>query len=539
MAINLKKIARDILHEDADVQSLALTTIVQLSSSSIEDTADLVVLAEQLEKAVALPNEDVVFLARKAQNHVKGLLSEVGLSPAGAPAGRPAPEAGGAPPPGIDPESLRKVLRSPSGDVELATAVSQMIAVGEPPDLELLRPLLKHADARVRSNAAEAVERVAEEKQTAELLAPLMADPNNRVRGTVAKILGRMGMPKISRYLEEMLSSPKVSMRESAVYALSHIRGADMVELLCRALRDPYEGIRLRAVRGLRIHGDSTALEKVRPLMQDVDINVCEEASKTLAVLRNQAVATAAGELLDLEVVAAIERERAAEEAPSPRDPESRDGVDFGDQPTPETAGESAANPSATAGVPTAGATLPDMPQTPGISPPRRSRKQTAQLLQSAADELLQGAQEPGRSAGAGLEGLTRDELEAALRHARHELGEAVFKLCRAGTLEDPRINITYYDILKFQEFLRQHLERSRSAGPQNEGKGLFAKLAGSLKSRKDGQQEDPVKRLQSRIEQCTIELGIAAAELSEQGEIDLGDAAHHCERIQAIQARL
>ncbi|MBI3890848.1 MAG: hypothetical protein HY303_04890, partial [Candidatus Wallbacteria bacterium] len=95
MAINLKKICRDIAHQDEDIQVMALTTIGQLTASSIEDPNDLLTLKQALDKAAVEGNPDIVFLARKALNKVDELARRV-------PAGRFAAAPGESAPPAQD-----------------------------------------------------------------------------------------------------------------------------------------------------------------------------------------------------------------------------------------------------------------------------------------------------------------------------------------------------------------------------------------------------------------------------------------------------
>lgn len=505
MAINLKKICRDVENPEEELRVLALTTICQITATSVENPAELVALKAALQRAIQSSSQDTVFMARKAMNRVEELIGKLPAAalasatpsaPAG-PSAQPGPSA-----PETSREDVLAGLAVEDDSVKLATLVSQLGRVGEPVDWVLAVPHLKSPDARVRANAVELVERMPDQAQVTELLTPLLSDENNRVRGNVAKALGRIGVPKIARYLKSMLRSPKVSMRESAVYAISHIIGEPMVDLLIEALRDPYEGIRLRAVRGLKIHNAERAVPAIRPLLNDLDIDVCEEARKAIRVIRKDQPLTQAAELFDIETMAARDAEKRAAAVAA------EGGV--GGMPMQVT------GPIDTSQL---GSTY------------AASKQRTAELLNQQAEKML--AKKVG-AAALNLEGRTKLELEEMLRAEQKGLGWDVFKRIRANELSHQALSVLYYDILKCQETLKRHQERAKTE-PKPDA-GFFGTL--KLKLGAKPAVEDPVARLEARIEQTFIQLGQKAAELASTGKLDLGslDAP---ERIGAIQAKL
>ncbi len=500
MSINLKKICRDISRPEEDVQYLALTTITQMTPSSIEDPSDVLSLRTALHEAAASSNEDIVFLARKAINHLEQLAMKI---PGGLPAAPPPPPPAAAgtpaaePPQGPDRIDVLASIQVEDDPVKLATLVSQMIRIAEPVDLEATIPLLKNRDARVRSNAVEVVERLADGKKTTELLTPLLSDDNNRVRGNVAKALGRIGMPRTAKYLEEMLHSSKVSMRESAVYALSHIRGTQMVDLLVQALRDPYEGIRLRAVRGLKMHNDERSLPHIRPLMNDLDIDVCEEAHKAIRVIRHDQAPTVAGEMYDIEMLAKRDAERRA---------------------AAQAAAHAAAQAKASQAAPAEeDLDLDELEATEPATGPM-SLKQGADDLQKQAESLLNMT---SAVAPIDLSGRSKMELTEMLKSELQRVGQEVFKRVRTNVVQHRKLSLIYYDVLKYQETLRRHQERAES-GDSGPKKGFFDSLKDKLGNKP--QEEDPVTRLRRRVEEGLMDLGRIALTVSQAGEVDLGD---------------
>ncbi len=280
MTVNVKKVAKDIFHDDEDVRILALTAVLQLTSSSVGGSDDLSVLIKSLEKAADKGDGDVVFLARKGLNHLRCLRDRLTKEKSA-----PKPAAAGGPPAEMNRERLLKVLENHETDMQLGWAISSLIKKGTAEDVPLVVPYLKHRDARVRSNSVEFLERHGSVDVLLEHCVPLLQDENNRVKGTVATVLGRIGHPTVADYLSKLLDDHRISVRESAVYALSNIRGDKFIELLVKALRDPYEGIRLRAVQGLGRQKDPRTLPHLKEALNDLDAAVCDEAERAIAFI--------------------------------------------------------------------------------------------------------------------------------------------------------------------------------------------------------------------------------------------------------------
>lgn len=292
--MNLKKLGQDILDEDKDIRMLALTTAVQLDRAAVEEEDDLGFLKQRLVQAVALDDPDTVFLARKGLNRIEELMA--GPAPAVAaprPARPPAPapdavlvlepdvvEVGDASKKAGLIETLKKAKDDP---VALSQALAELARCR--PDLDDCRQiqgLLRHPVARVRANAVEVLEDVDDVGYLIQVLAPLLEDENNRVRANVTKVLGRHGVPRVAETLKAMAASANLAARESAVYAMGFLKGAEIFPMLQAALRDPYEGVRLRAVRSLGRLKDPRALGALKPMLNDMDIAVCEEADRAI-----------------------------------------------------------------------------------------------------------------------------------------------------------------------------------------------------------------------------------------------------------------
>ncbi len=302
MPISLRKIAKDLAGDDQDIRILALTTVVQLSPGSLEDPSELGMLRERLVEAVAKDDPETVFLARKGLNHVEALMTRVDsgeggqpgpTSAAAGPAAGPTPAAGPAqpqtpapvaPPPALDRSQIHEILAHAGDDpVELARALAAYTRVNPgTEDIPRIVPFLSHVDPRVRANAVDVLDEVADPAPLLQHLAPMLEDQNNRVRANVTRVLGKLGFPRVVQTLRQMSTSGNLANRESAVYAMGFLKGKEILDLLTAALRDPYEGVRLRAVRSLGRLKDPRSLPALKAARNDVDIDVCEEADKVI-----------------------------------------------------------------------------------------------------------------------------------------------------------------------------------------------------------------------------------------------------------------
>ncbi len=285
MSVNLKKVAKDLVCEDQDIRILALTTVVQLTSGSVEDRGDLPILKERLTEATELDDPDTVFLARKGLNHVASLMekvaaegeaetveslpSELSKASENAPKNRAS--------------ALAQLEQAGEEPIRLANALADLATAGPAPeDLPRVVPLLRSDDARVRANAVEVIEALEVPSLMIQSISPLLEDENHRVRANAQKALGRLGHPEAVRTLSAMAQSGNLAEREAAVYAMSFLKGPEVLDLLAKALRDPYEGIRLRAVKGLGRLKDPACLPVLKQALNDMDIDVCEEAARAV-----------------------------------------------------------------------------------------------------------------------------------------------------------------------------------------------------------------------------------------------------------------
>lgn len=436
MAINLSKIQADLGHGDPQIQTFALISVTRLAPTLVDDARQVRDLFSQLEVLIRSDNPDVVFLARKASNHLRahfrGSLDD-------GPAAAPAPPRPAQDPATLDRQALLAEIEACQDPQLLSSLIIRMVEKGAAGDLPRLAPYLRHANDRVRSNALEVFARWGDISHL-ELVKPLTQDPSNRVRGTAVLALDRFGFAGVPESLGGMLQLPQISMRETAVWVLSQIDKSWVAPLLVQALDDPYDGIRLRAVRSLAKYPTKESVRALKNAMNDIDINICEAASESLRALK----------------VLIQGAQEARRKVP--------DAAEVEAEPTPSA-------------------------KAPAPAPTER----------------------PTARAESG---------EASSASAFRDLGTSIYQLCRLNAITHEGLDKTFYEILRYQDFLRGFLIQKQKVGQDA-----------------DGSLDEKIRQLQGRIAKSFVELGrISQGLLSSQAIRIPGD---HQAEVGGILARL
>lgn len=138
-----------------------------------------------------------------------------------------------------------------------------------------------------------------EEKAT-DYLIPLLAEEDTRFLAVQA--LCKIRYPNVVEPLLSVVSDQNVEVRALAIEALSSFRHPSIFGVLLAALRDPASPVRLEAVMGLGFWAGYTdrqlLLEKIAPLLDDVNLEICRQAALTLSRLQTSAAATAIAKVL-------------------------------------------------------------------------------------------------------------------------------------------------------------------------------------------------------------------------------------------------
>lgn len=432
MAINLSKIRGDLGHRDPQIQTFALISVTRLAPNLVDDESQVRDLFDQLEGLIRSDNPDVVFLARKATNHLRAHFQ----NQLGGPAARPR---AGADPATMERRELMDEIRGCEDPQRLSTLVIRLVDRGGVEDLPDLARLLRHENDRVRSNTLEVFARHGDLTHV-ELVKPLAQDPSNRVRGTAVLALDRFGSSGASEALDQMLGLSAISMRETAVWVLSQLDRPWVAGLLIRAIDDPYDGIRLRAVRALAKYPTKESVRALKAAMNDIDINICEAAAESLRALK-------------VLIQGAQQARRAGEAAAPAAAPAPAEATEPAPAPTPAPA-------------------------------------------------------EPAAAAGSEKLAILRD------------LGTSIYQLCRLNAVTHEALDATFYEILRYQDFLRAYLlKRQKGGAPEG------------------SEAAEAIRKLQLRIAKAFVDLGQTAEGLLRSGAIKVpGD---HQAEVQGLLARL
>mgnify|MGYP001556319963 CR=1 FL=1 len=546
MAANfLTKIAEDIFHEEENIRILALSTVNMLNPNDIQSRDELELLLDALKKISRSHSQDVRFLARKGLNHLRDIELKIpGLAPQPEPEPEPVTEEPQGPPP-ITREDLLAQLSSSNDAVVIASIISQLQDFGTQDDARRIAALLRHPDSRVRANAAEFIGQFGEEELQLHLLVPMMGDEDNRVKGNVATALGRLGHPKVQEYLNRLLEDNKISNRESAVYALCNLRGRTVVDLLIKALQDPYESIRLRAAKGLGKQGDSRAMDALQAARSDEDPTVGEAATQAMELIEPGSTKAAAPPAPEPEDDSLAASEVAAQALEAAEGDDAFSDEFFSEDPLAESVEDMAA-------VVEESLDAPDLPPrreeeeaddegavAPLNAKPQVSKKSMLMNLGNAADLLLGSAGPRLAQVQKQMMDLDREGLRNLQNFELGNVADLIFKKIRTGELNHSELSPPYYDILKYTDFLKKQQERHEEKRKAAESSGFLASLG--RKFGLGGTEEESTKQAMERLEQklaaTRIDLARQALDLLARGEIALEGGADMVAVMDAIDA--
>lgn len=122
----------------------------------------------------------------------------------------------------------------------LATLLSSIRRHVRADSFETVLPLVSHPDHRVRANAVEVLDDLADPRLLPSLES-LIEDPDNRVRGNALKALARWDRPRAFQGAARMASASEIWMRATAVWLLRALGGEPARKLL-RLMRERETG---------------------------------------------------------------------------------------------------------------------------------------------------------------------------------------------------------------------------------------------------------------------------------------------------------
>ncbi len=144
--------------------------------------------------------------------------------------------------------------------------------------MSTVREALKDPDARVRSNAIEAMEAMGGE-EIVDHIYPLLEDENNRVKANAAKTLWKFGGIRMIGVLEKMLLREKDKwQRASAAFSLGEIGALQVVKPLLMAMKDGEDCVRKNVVKALGKTNSREVMNDLIPALDDPSEEVRDEA---------------------------------------------------------------------------------------------------------------------------------------------------------------------------------------------------------------------------------------------------------------------
>lgn len=166
-----------------------------------------------------------------------------------------------------------------------AACLTQVGLHGEHADLLEIRPFLNSSDGRVRANAIEAIERLGDPPEVFAVLLPHLKDPEQRARANALKALSSLDSAMVLGALRNMVLSPSVAAKASALYVLSYLQSPEALELQEILARDASEEVRRRVAESLGGKQGDRVEALLEVLVNDRDVDVAECALEVLEEL--------------------------------------------------------------------------------------------------------------------------------------------------------------------------------------------------------------------------------------------------------------
>jgi len=266
----VQKVLRDLKSGTDKLKILALMYVPRIKDPNSNSPEEIELLSQMILEATKSSNPDISFLARKAHNSLQSKLGQ--SSP---------------PTPALPKPQVEIVLEIPSATTESTELdhLSWLQAIqSDDFSMDRMQECLQDKDNRIRATSVEVVSRVCDAPTQQQLLLPLLQDENNRVKGNAVVALGSINLDSVTEALAQMLSSTRISFRESAVWAIGSLPPSEILKgFLLKCLHDPYRDIRLRAVEGLERYPHADIILQMRRLQNDLDIEICKKSSEVLA----------------------------------------------------------------------------------------------------------------------------------------------------------------------------------------------------------------------------------------------------------------
>lgn len=194
---------------------------------------------------------------------------------------------------------LIEILQDEDVDLELRWFAGRILGEFNHPTVitTLVELLQTSEDEDLAAMAATTLSSLGE--SAVDALASLLAEPESRLLAT--KSLSQIRRPQIIAPLLGIVRDSQVAVRSTAIEALSSFHDPRIPPVLLEALDDRAAAVRKEAVIGLGLRFDLQEeldlLNRLKPLLYDFNIEVCQQAAIALARLKTDEAALA---LLDV-----------------------------------------------------------------------------------------------------------------------------------------------------------------------------------------------------------------------------------------------
>ncbi len=195
---------------------------------------------------------------------------------------------------------LIEILQDEDVDLELRWFTGRILGeFNHPTVITTLVELLKTAeDEDLAAMAAATLSSLGE--SAVEALASLLDDPESRLLATRA--LSQIRRPEIIAPVLGVVRDSQVAVRSAAIEALSSFHDPRIGPVLLEALDDSAAAVRKEAVIGLGLRSDLQEeldlLNRLKPLLYDFNIEVCQQAAIALGRLKTDEAALALFDIL-------------------------------------------------------------------------------------------------------------------------------------------------------------------------------------------------------------------------------------------------
>lgn len=313
--IQLTKIISELNKNNDKLMILALMQVPSLKPDADYEGNDLKTLSQLISENVLSNNPDVSYLSRKAANHMQDKFQLVPVDESvilGASAD----------------SSDEFITIDESFSQDPLTLEKQLLGLPDNYlDHDNILPFLMHTNNRIIATCIETLARTSypQPELISETKVFLDSD-NNRIKANAIIAIGSIDFSMVTDHLAAMFQTTKISMRESAVYAISMLQpSAPLQKLLLKCLHDPYLDIRLRAIEILKQYNHPDVVTQMKRLANDLDIEICEAALETIQYLETSDTSDVNLVVPDEQPLAPFEHIQTFEES---HDPNSMEDID-------------------------------------------------------------------------------------------------------------------------------------------------------------------------------------------------------------------